>query len=136
MTTMNRAMKPFTALVSAEDALELMLSKSRPVTGVETVALEDADGRVVAEEIKSTINVPAFDRAAMDGYAVNSLDLEEPGLLKEAGGAYAGSPYGKALKRGECVEIATGAPIPKGADAVVMVEQSTKVGSAVGEETR
>ena len=122
-------------LVSADDALDTILSKLRPVTGTELCPVEDSDLRVLAEDLKSTLNVPAFDRAAMDGYAVRSEDLEEPGMLKVTGKALAGTPFKGTVKKGECVEIATGAPMPKGADAVVMVENAQVVGQAVSFKT-
>ncbi len=124
-------MNPFGTLVSADDAHDIILAKLKPVVDVETVALEDAAGRALAEDIKSTVFVPAFDRAAMDGYAVIAEDLHEPAMLKVVGQAFAGKPFKGAIKRGECVEIATGAGIPKGANAVVMVENVQIVGSAV-----
>lgn len=123
--------KGFGTLVSADDALDMILSKLRPVAGTELCPLQDSDLRVLAEDIKSTLDVPAFDRAAMDGYAVRSEDLEEPGMLKIIGKALAGVPFKGAVKKGECVEIATGAPMPKGTDAVVMVEVAVVVGQAV-----
>jgi len=121
----------FGTLVSAEDALDLILSRVKPVMTTEDVALADTDGRVVAEDVKSNINVPAFDRAGMDGYAVVAEDLAEPAMLRTIGIALAGKPFTKGIKRGECVQIATGAPIPKGANAVVMQENATVVGNAV-----
>lgn len=121
----------FGTLVSAEDALDLILSRVKPVMTTEDVAIADADGRVVAEDVKSNINVPAFDRAGMDGYAVIAEDLAEPAMLRTIGQAFAGKPFTKGIKRGECVQIATGAPIPKGANAVVMQESATVVGNAV-----
>lgn len=121
----------FGTLVSAEDALDTILAKVKPVLDTEEIFLGDADSRVVAEDIKSTINVPAFDRAGMDGYAVIAEDLAEPAMLRNVGQAFAGKPFAKGIKRGECVQIATGAPIPKGANAVVMQENAQVVGSAV-----
>jgi len=121
----------FGTLLSADDALDVILSRLRPITGTELVPVQDSDLRILAEDIKSNINVPAFDRAAMDGYAVRSEDLEEPCMLKIAGRALAGTPWKGTVKKGECVEIATGAPMPKGADAVVMVENAQQVGQAV-----
>ncbi|MCB9893091.1 MAG: molybdopterin molybdotransferase MoeA [Planctomycetes bacterium] len=121
----------FGTLVSADDAIDTILAKLRPVTGTEVIAVENSDLRILAEDLKSTLNVPAFDRAAMDGYAVRSEDLEEPGMLKIAGKAVAGKGFKGTVRKGECVEIATGAPMPKGADAVVMVENAQLVGQAV-----
>ncbi len=121
----------FETLVSADDALDTILARLRPVSGTQLVDVAEADGRILGEDVKSTINVPAFDRAAMDGYAVRSEDLDEPGMLRVAGRALAGKPYKGTVKRGECIEIATGAAMPKGADAVVMVEHAQVVGNAV-----
>ncbi|MCA8916864.1 MAG: molybdopterin molybdotransferase MoeA [Planctomycetes bacterium] len=125
----------FGTLVSADDALDTMLAKLRPVTGTEVIPVESSDLRILAEDLKSTLDVPAFDRAAMDGYAVRSEDLEEPGMLKIAGKAVAGKGFKGSVRKGECIEIATGAPMPKGADAVVMVENAQLVGQAVSFRT-
>lgn len=130
MTTATRK-TIFETLVSSDDALDTILSKLRPVTDTEVVSLADADGRVLAEDVKSNFNVPAFDRAAMDGFAVRSEDLSEPGMLKIIGKAMAGKPFKGTVKRGECVQIATGAQIPKGTDAVAMIENVQVVGAAV-----
>jgi molybdopterin molybdotransferase len=121
----------FGTLLSAEDALDTILGKLRPVMGTESLSLEEADGRILAEDLKSTIDVPAFDRAAMDGFAVRSVDLEEPGMLKIVGKALAGKGFKGTVTKGQCIEIATGAPMPKGADTVVMVESVHVVGQAV-----
>lgn len=125
------AKKSFGTLMSAEDALETILSHLRPVIGTELVAVQDSDGRVLGEDLKSTINVPAFDRAGMDGYAVRSADLFEPAMLRIVGSAVAGKAFKGTIKAGECIEVATGAPMPKGADAVVMVESAQLVGNAL-----
>lgn len=130
MTVMSKQ-TGFGTLLSADDALDTIISKLRPVTGSQLIDVQESDLRILAEDLKSTLNVPAFDRAAMDGYAVRSEDLEEPGMLKVVGKALAGKGYKGTVKRGECIEIATGAPMPKGADAVVMVENAQLVGQAV-----
>ncbi|MCC6572753.1 MAG: molybdopterin molybdotransferase MoeA [Planctomycetes bacterium] len=124
-------MNPFGSLMSADDALDLIQAKLKPVADSEKVTLQECLGRVLAEDVKSAVNVPAFDRASMDGYAVIAHDLNEPRMLREVGKAFAGKPYTKKLNNLECVEIATGAQLPKGADAVVMVEHATVVGSAI-----
>jgi molybdopterin biosynthesis enzyme len=124
-------MNPFGSLVSADDAQDLILAKLRPVTDTITLKLEEACGYALAEDIKSSIDVPAFDRASMDGYGVCAEDLREPAMLKVVGQAFAGKPFKGSIKRGECIEIATGASIPKGCDAVVMVENVQIVGNAV-----
>ncbi|MCF6227160.1 MAG: molybdopterin molybdotransferase MoeA [Planctomycetes bacterium] len=128
---MRKTTKIFNTLVSADDALDMILSKLRSVSGTEIIAVADADLRILSEDIKSSINVPAFDRGAMDGFAVRSADLEEPGMFKIIGESMAGQPFNKTVKKNEAVEIATGAPMPKGADSVVMIEHSTVIGEAV-----
>lgn len=128
---MAKTKSPFAALVTADSALETIITKLRSITDTEEVPLIESDGRVLAQDIKSTINVPAFDRAAMDGFAVRSDDVDEPAMLKIIGSAFAGEAFKKTAKKGECVEVATGAPMPKGTDAVVMIENSTVVGQAV-----
>ena len=128
---MRKMTKIFNTLVSADDALDTILSKLRSVSGTEIIPVADADLRILSEDIKSSINVPAFDRGAMDGFAVRSADLEEPGMFKIIGQSMAGQPFNKTVKKNEAVEIATGAPMPKGADSVVMIEYSTVIGEAV-----
>ncbi|ABR56701.1 molybdenum cofactor synthesis domain [Methanococcus aeolicus Nankai-3] len=95
--------------------------------GIEEVDLFNAVNRILAEDIISNVDVPPFDRSKMDGYAVKSEDTYEaeedaPITLKIIDRIKAGSYSTKELKNNECMEIATGAPIPKGANAVVMVE--------------
>jgi molybdenum cofactor synthesis domain-containing protein len=93
----------------------------------ETVLVDEALGRVVAEDIISPINVPPFNRAAMDGYAVIAGDTfgassDNPISLKIVGESSPGAPYTGKIKSGEAVKISTGAKMPEGANAVVMVE--------------
>lgn len=98
--------------------------------GSETVSLQDAHGRVLAERVAAAIDVPGFDRAAMDGYAVQASDTvgageRDPVVLEHAGEVHAGEEPAVAVDSGSCVEISTGAVIPDGADSVVVVERTT-----------
>ena len=95
-----------------------------PVTEVETVAIRDSLGRVLAQEIVPQINVPGHDNSAMDGWAVRSKDVSfnrEIQLL-EIGKGFAGKPFHGAIGAGECVRVMTGAVMPPGADTVVVQE--------------
>lgn len=126
----------FHKLATVEDALGLLMKRSAFACGHEAVKLEDAAGRVLAESVVSGIDLPPFDRAEMDGYAVNSEDVESasetrPSSLKVVGTINAGDLPKIALGRGECAEIATGAPLPRGADSVVMVEHTSRKGEVV-----
>lgn len=95
----------------------------------ETVSLEALAGRVLAEAVVSPVDVPGFDRAAMDGYAVRAADTHgasatTPRRLALVGDAFPGQPYAGSLEAGQAVRVRTGAPVPPGADAVVMVEHT------------
>jgi molybdopterin molybdotransferase len=97
------------------------------------VPLGSASGRVAAEDVASAIDVPPFSRSAMDGYAVMAADTASaspasPVRLRIVDRLYSGQAPAVGIVRGSCAEIATGAPMPTGADAVVMVEQTTKDG--------
>jgi molybdopterin molybdotransferase len=100
---------------------------------VETVDLLQGQGRVLAEEILADRDFPPFPRATRDGYAVRAADLAEvPAQLRVVGELKAGdSPGVSPVARGQAVEIMTGAPLPPGADAVVMVEHTSRAGHAV-----
>ncbi len=94
------------------------------VTAVERLALRSALGRVLAQDIRSGINVPAQDNSAMDGYALRGADLQAgaPTLLRESGSAFAGPQSAASAAAGECVRIMTGAVMPAGLDTVVPQE--------------
>lgn len=99
------------------------------MTGVERLALRAALGRVLAEDAHATANVPAHTNSAMDGYAVRAGDLApDSGRLQVIGTAMAGAPYRGEVRPGQCVRIMTGAPLPAGADTVVMQEQVERAG--------
>lgn len=110
-------------LMSVDDALSNLLDPVACVAESETVKLEDALGRVLAEELKSTINVPGYDNSAMDGYAVNSTDCAEGRVTLPVVQRIPAGQMGQPLERGTVARIFTGAPVPQGADAVVMQEQ-------------
>ncbi|MGB3051009.1 MAG: gephyrin-like molybdotransferase Glp, partial [Polyangiales bacterium] len=102
-----------------------MLAAVTPVSGSERLPIRQALGRVLANDVRSTINVPAHDNSAMDGYALRSADVPEaaPFELTPIGAAFAGRPFDGRVGEGECVRIMTGAPVPEGADTVVMQER-------------
>jgi len=108
-----------------EEARRRILADIKPVTGSEKLALRSALGRTLAQDIISTIAVPSHANSAMDGYALSGLDLadQRPHDFVVAGTAYAGVPFSDPCNTGECIRIMTGAPIPPGADTVIMQEQ-------------
>jgi molybdopterin molybdotransferase len=109
-------------MIPVEEAINIILEKAAPL-GVEGVPLEDSLGRVLAEEVAADSDLPPFDRAQMDGYAVRSEDLRDaPARLRVVGEAAAGNGWRGTLGAGEAVRIMTGAPLPAGADSVQQVE--------------
>ena len=109
-------------LLSVDEALEVLLAGARPVAEVEEVQTLEATGRVLARTQVSTMDVPPMDNSAMDGYAVRTADVKAPDArLKVAQRIQAGA-VGRALEPGTVARIFTGAPIPPGADAIVMQE--------------
>jgi molybdenum cofactor synthesis domain-containing protein len=127
--------KEFRKLVSVDEARE-MINRLRVLPGVEGSALENAHGKILAEDVVAEINVPPFPRAVMDGYVVRAEDTyacseAEPVRLRMLGNIPAGSDAKFKVSAGEAVEISTGAPIPEGADSVVMVEYSSEENGTV-----
>jgi molybdopterin molybdotransferase len=116
--------------LSVEDARARLIAEVTPVSGAETVALRSALGRVLAEDVHSPIDVPAHTNSAMDGYALRADDLPANGTvsLRVIGSALAGAPFHDTVNAGECLRIMTGAPLPAGADTVVMQEQVQRKG--------
>jgi len=109
-------------MIPVEEAIRIVLEKAAPLP-VEGVALADALGRVLAEDVAADSDLPPFDRAQMDGYAVRSEDLREtPARLRVVGESAAGKGWRGTLRAGEAVRIMTGAPMPSGADSVQQVE--------------
>jgi molybdopterin molybdotransferase len=119
-----------TELLSVEAARELAVRAVRPV-GAERVVVTDALGRVLAEDVTARADVPPHANSAMDGYAVRAADATAGAELRVVGEAAAGHPSARALGAGEAIKIMTGAPIPDGADAVVMVESTEAAGERV-----
>lgn len=124
-------MRPIRDTLPLDEALALIGEAGRPIDRTERVRLEDAIGRVVVADIVSPVDVPPFPRAAMDGYAVIAEDTFEasrfqPRVLRCVDTVYTGEVPAHPIARGECAEIATGAPMPPGADAIVMVEETDK----------
>ncbi|CAN5506905.1 molybdopterin molybdotransferase MoeA [soil metagenome] len=115
------------ALVPVNEARERILSAVKPL-GKEDVSLAEALGRVLAADVRAVRDQPPFPASAMDGYAVKAGD---DARLKVIGTSSAGHAFGKALKRGEAVRIFTGAPVPKGGDAVVIQENTEQDGGDV-----
>src|SRR5512137_861636 len=103
-------------------ALEQLVRWLPPIREVESIDVRAAAGRVLAADVASAVDLPAFDNSAMDGYALRVADLRPGHWLHEIGRAYAGHPFAGRVETGTCVRIMTGAPLPDGADAVVMLE--------------
>jgi molybdopterin molybdotransferase len=119
------------ALIPVEEARARILKNVKPLPA-EAVTLEQALGRVLAKPLKAVRNQPPFDASAMDGYAVIAADVAHPpATLRLIGLSAAGHGFKGRLKRGDCVRIFTGAPVPKGADAVVIQENTLASGRAV-----
>ena len=118
-------------MLTAQQALDHLLSHAKPVAETERVPMQATLGRVLAENVNSLVDVPPLDNTSMDGYAVRTADTQNPGsVLKIAQRIPAGS-VGTELQAGTAARIFTGAPVPLGADAVVMQEDcATPEGSA------
>ncbi|MBZ0125002.1 MAG: molybdopterin molybdotransferase MoeA [Rhodocyclaceae bacterium] len=110
--------------LSVEQARKLILGLVEPVAGTERLFVRNALGRVLAEDVLATANVPGHDNSAMDGYAVRFADLAAEGdtVLRLAGTAFAGRTFAGRVEAGQCVRIMTGGVIPEGADTVVIQE--------------
>ncbi len=112
-----------------EKAREAIRACITPISATETLPIRQALGRVLAQEIVPSINVPAHDNSAMDGYAVRFADLGAP--LSEIGTALAGKPFGGSVSAGQCVRIMTGAVMPAGTDTVVIQEVVKRDGNRI-----
>ncbi len=124
-------------LLTPEEGLAKILKHLdvKPV-GVEEVDISEAYGRVLAEDVYSPVDVPPFDRSTVDGYAVRAEDLYgvdelNPGRLRVVGSVKPGDKPGGGLNPGEAIEISTGAPLPGGSNAVVMVEYTKHEGDSI-----
>lgn len=110
------------SLLTAAEALSHLLKNPLPVDGCEQVSTQEALGRVLAQDIVSTVDVPPLDNTSMDGYAVASKEISEPGHIFKVDQRIPAGSVGEPLKPKTIARIFTGAPIPPGADAVVMQE--------------
>jgi molybdopterin molybdotransferase len=118
-------------VITVDQALEIVLSRVDSL-GVETIPLDQANTRVLAENVIADIDLPPFDRARMDGYALRAVDARQaPATLKVIGEIAAGAAYEGEIQAGEAIKIFTGAPVPKGADAVQKVEVTESDGNTV-----
>ena len=129
-------MRPLKALLPVSEATQLLWEETKTVERVVTVPLIEAAGRVLAEDIIADSDVPPFPRAAMDGYAVIAEDTfgassQEPRILKMLEALHAGEVTTTRIERGQCIQIGTGAPMPEGANAVVIVEETEREGDEV-----
>lgn len=118
------------AMLSVEAALEFLLSRARPLTETESVHLLNAGQRVLAGELRARLDVPPANNSAMDGYAVRSAEVHADAWLPVSQRIAAGDAPGP-LAEGTVARIFTGAPIPAGADAVIMQEQAHADGERV-----
>ncbi len=117
-------------MLTAQQALEHLLSHAQPVTETQEVKTQEALGRILADNVSSLVDVPPLDNTSMDGYAVRTADTQSSGsLLRVAQRIPAGS-VGTQLEPGTAARIFTGAPVPPGADAVVMQEDCEVVEGA------
>ena len=117
-------------MIPISEAISIVLQHT-PKLEVESVALGDSLDRVLAEDIVSDCDLPPFDRAQMDGYAVRAADVSQtPARLRIVGESVAGGGWHHEMKTGEAVRIMTGAPVPAGADAVQQVELTREVDAA------
>ena len=118
-------------MLTVDEAISIVLERVGSL-GSETVALEDAEGRILSEPVVADIALPPFDRARMDGYALRASDVERaPATLRVIGEIAAGAEFDGQLAAGEAIKIFTGAPIPRGADAVQKVEVTKSDGDFV-----
>ncbi|MNI21291.1 Molybdopterin molybdenumtransferase [compost metagenome] len=119
-------------LMPVDDAIAHLLEQVPPPPLAQMIPLEQAMGRVLAADILSPVNLPAWDNSAMDGYALRASDLpEEGGYLLVGGRIAAGDPPGPTLRAQHAVQIFTGAPLPEGADTVVPQELCRVEGDGV-----
>ena len=119
-------------MLSVADALSMVLAAAEPVLPAETVPLAAASGRTLAAPLMALRTQPPFPASAMDGYALRAADTTVPGsTLTVIGTAAAGHAFGGRIGPGEAVRIFTGAPVPEGADAILILEDAQAEGDTV-----
>lgn len=119
---------PRAPLKSLDQALAELLAQAQPLTGTDEVDTFDADGRVLAQDLVSALHVPPQDNSSMDGYALRCNDVPAPGVVLPVTQRIPAGHHGQPLKPGEAARIFTGAPVPAGADTIVMQEDCEPVG--------
>ncbi len=120
--------------VELSDAVRIIAGSTPGMRRVEECAIDSSDGRILAENISAGFDVPPWDRSTVDGYAVRSIDtvnVSDGIELRCIGEIGAGQFFAARIGRGDCVRIATGSPVPDGADAVVMQEDVTEEGHKI-----
>ena len=122
-------MRPFEGTMPLDEATAIIDRTIAPIERTERVRVLDASGRVLARDVAADADVPPFSRAAMDGYAVRAVDTagasrQSPVTLRCIEQTFTGQVPRQSIGPGQCSEVATGAPLPPGADAVVMVEET------------
>ena len=115
-----------------DEALAELLAHAAPLPGTDTIATFDADGRVLAQDCTSALHVPPQDNSSMDGYAVRCADIPAPGAVLPVSQRIAAGSAGEPLAPGAAARIFTGAPVPAGADAVLMQEDCEALPDAGG----
>ncbi|MCO4797871.1 MAG: molybdopterin molybdotransferase MoeA [Colwelliaceae bacterium] len=118
-------------LLPFEQALNNMLNVIEPITDIEQISLESALGRILAQDVRSPVNVPPNDNSAMDGYAFSYQSLALNKEMTLVGRSMAGAPFQGKCKLGECVRIMTGAKIPDDCDTVEMQENCQATGEKI-----
>ncbi|WP_029618161.1 molybdopterin molybdotransferase MoeA [Pseudorhizobium marinum] len=113
------------ALLPVAEAKARLLDRARPVEGTQEVSLADANGRMLATPLAARLTQPPFDASAMDGYALRAADAPQIGAeLSVIGTAAAGHPFEGSVDAGQAVRIFTGAPVPEGADTILIQEDA------------
>jgi molybdopterin molybdotransferase len=119
------------ALRPLDEALAELLGHAQPLAGTEAVSTFDADGRVLAQDLVSALQVPPQDNSSMDGYAVRSAEIADEGVVLPVSQRIAAGAAGQPLVPGSVARIFTGAPVPQGADAIVMQEDVEPAGEQI-----
>ncbi|MEM6306092.1 MAG: gephyrin-like molybdotransferase Glp [Pseudomonadota bacterium] len=117
-------------MISVEEALDHLLALVRPLE-VEDVPLKAASGRTLSRDVHAARDQPPFDASSMDGYALRAAEVEPDALFKVIGEAAAGHRFDGVVKPGQAVRIFTGAPVPEGADFIVIQEDVTRRGDLI-----
>ncbi|HXY46940.1 MAG TPA: molybdopterin molybdotransferase MoeA [Thermoplasmata archaeon] len=129
-------MRPFERLTSVATARRRLWAAARPIERTETLPVEEAFGRIAATTVRAPFPVPSFARTTWDGYALRSIDTanaapRQPIRLRVVGEVFAEQAYPGRLGPGEAVAIATGSAIPRGADSVIIFEETERLGPVI-----